>query len=682
MVRIYRLSSNEYVYEDFLMTNEEGSTTWVSLEAPERDLSLEEANGVRPYETYNVELRHDGFETQEIIGVQIFAGEYTTLPIDMVPTANQRNQQENSIINQNNTTRLTNNQFREIRNSDYIVDQHLLTQYGGNNSGQAPQLNDFALRSVFIPTKITVHLGRPNAYAENFTCDFIYYLKNVASSEIYPTWPRAALEANIRAQISLALNRVYTEWYPSQGYNFNITNSTAFDQAFVKNRNIYDSVGSIVEEIFNEYLRKANYQEPYFAEYCDGKIAQCNGLKQWGTLTLANQGYSAIEILRYYYGNDIEIVESNNIQDIKASYPGTPLRVGDAGTPVLEMQELLNGIAVNYPSIKPIFPLNGVFGTNMEDSVKTFQRIFNLTPDGIIGKGTWYKISYIYVAVRKLAELTSLGRIEGLISGEFPGRNLSEGDKGVEVQQLQYYLSVIATFIKEIPPVVIDSRFGRTTEQAVLAFQRKYGLIQDGVVGISTWDRIYQVFQQLENEVIPDDLPPEYPGRAIGIGASGDDVAAIQNAINVVSSQYSSVDNIVADGYFGPSTQNAVKQFQTLFGLFSDGIVGEFTWNRLFTVANQIQSGDRPNQGLPPFPGPLLRLGSTGSSVTFIQERLKTISIYYKSIPDIRVDSIYGTMTQIAVQEFQKLVGLPVDGVVGQATWNQINRVYNELINQ
>ena len=281
LIRVYKLNQGEIVYENFFVTNEDGKTVNIPLYAPDIILSLEEENDIRPYETYNVELRLKGYEIEEIQNVQIFADETSYLPMHPAPSRRQ---------------------VFPGRTVSVITDHHLLTNYGGNNQGQTPANNGRIRGEVIIPTYITVHLGRPDSNAENITVPFLYYLKNVASSEIYPTWPVEALKANIWAQTSLALNRIYTEWYPSQGYDFDITNSTAFDQAFVKDRNIFDSISEIVNETFNEYIQKSNYQEPYYAEYCDGKIASCPGMKQWGTLSLANQGYSALEILRYYYG--------------------------------------------------------------------------------------------------------------------------------------------------------------------------------------------------------------------------------------------------------------------------------------------------------------------------------------------------------------------------------------------
>ena len=353
------------------------------------------------------------------------------------------------------------------------------------------------LETIIIPKTITVHLGRPSYAAENVTVSFSHYLKNCASSEIYPTWPYKALKANVYAQMSLVLNRVYTEWYRGRGYPFDITNSTAYDQAFVKGRNIFSSISAVVDEVIGEYLQKPYFREPYYAEYCDGRIAQCPGLKQWGTLDLANRGFEPMEIIRYYYGDIMQLKESDNVQAIASSYPGYVLRKGSIGKPVFIIQELLNGIAVNYPNIRLLYPPDGIFGSNTEAAVKTFQRQFELGADGLVGKTTWNQLSRVYVAVRKLAELKSIGRLQGYFTGLWTGKVLRRNDKGIEVQQLQYFLSTISKVDFAIPNVTIDGRFGPGLDRSVRAFQKEYGLMQDGLVGRTTWNTIYRVYQSI-----------------------------------------------------------------------------------------------------------------------------------------------------------------------------------------
>ena len=292
----------------------------------------------------------------------------------------------------------------------------------------------------YIPETITVHLGHPDdPTARNVTVPFPDYIKNVASSEIYPTWPEEAIRANMYAQISFALNRIYTEWYRSQGYDFDITNSTAFDQAYVEGRDIFDNISEIADELFNDYLVRPGSVEPLFAQYCDGDRVQCDGLSQWGTVPLAEAGLSPYEILTEFYGPDLAIVRDAPTAPNLGSYPGSPLRLGDVSNDVRTIQLRLNRISNNYPAIPKIYPVDGVFDQGTLDAVKKFQQVFDLTPDGIVGKATWYRIAYLYTAITKLAELNSEGvRLED-VTGIFPDY-LRRGDKGDYVRVLQYYL--------------------------------------------------------------------------------------------------------------------------------------------------------------------------------------------------------------------------------------------------
>ena len=286
---------------------------------------------------------------------------------------------------------------KDIPDSPIVIPPHALFA-GSGGSGPQPVQHCIprVLDQVVIPKNITVHLGKPAASARNVTVSFRDYIANVASSEVYPTWPEQALRANIHCQISLALNRIYTEWYPSKGYTFNITNSTSYDQYYVHGRTVFEVMVRITDDIFNTYLRKSGTVNPYYSEYCDGKSVTCPGLKQWGTVTLANNGRSALQILRYYYGSSIEIVRTKNIRSIPQSYPGTPLRQGSRGAAVFTLQRQLNRIAKDYPFLGKL-TVDGVFGSRMAATVRAFQKQFNLTADGVVGRQTWYKISYIYV---------------------------------------------------------------------------------------------------------------------------------------------------------------------------------------------------------------------------------------------------------------------------------------------
>ncbi len=348
-----------------------------------------------------------------------------------------------------------------------------------------------------IPESITVHLGTPASNAPNVTLPFIDYVKNVASSEVYPTWEPSALRANILAIVSFALNRVYLEYYRSRGYDFDITSTTAYDQSFVNERSTFESIDRIVDEIFDDYLRRQGFVEPLAAKFCNGTTSTCEGLSQWGSQGLAQQGYNSVQILRTYYGDNVEIVPDAPVRNPAPSYPGTPLRRGDVSSDVARMQYILNRVSQNYPAIPKINPVDGIFGQQTEDAVRAFQSIFDLTVDGIVGKATWNELTRLYVAVNRLAELQSLGVQFTAAPLEFP-EALQEGNTGEDVRQLQYMLRVLAQFITEIPAPEINGSFDTATRQAVLAFQRWTGLNQTGLVGAATWNRLYSEFEAVE----------------------------------------------------------------------------------------------------------------------------------------------------------------------------------------
>ena len=352
----------------------------------------------------------------------------------------------------------------------------------------------------YIPTYITVHLGPPEWDVENVTVPFVDYIKNVASSEIYPTWKPSALRANILAQISFALNRVYTEFYPSRGYPFQITNSTAYDQKFIKGRNIFDSVSVLVDELFNDYIRRQGFVEPLAARFCNGTTSQCDGLSQWGSEYLAREGRNSLEILKTYYGPDIELVVDAPVQAFRTSYPGTPMRLGDASPSIRIAQVMLDRISQAYPAIPKITRKNGYYGLETQEAVRTFQGIFDLTADGILGKATWNTLIRIYTGILQLSELASEGQQFGSLLFDYEA--FSAADLREQVSLLQYLLSVLSQFYLEIPFVTIDGVFGAQTRNAVMALQRSAGLPETGSVDERTWDVLVERFLAIDRTVL------------------------------------------------------------------------------------------------------------------------------------------------------------------------------------
>ena len=632
------------------ITDATGSAADIPIEAPACALSLDESNTTRPYAIVSLAATKPGYRTVRIEGIQIFAGQVTLAQPQMLPVTEED---------------------RDIPNAPIVIPPHALFA-GSGGSGPQPRENctPRVLEQVIIPKNITVHLGKPAAAARNVTVSFRDYIANVASSEVYPTWPEQALRANIHCQISLALNRIYTEWYPSKGYTFNITNSTSYDQYYVHGRTVFDVMVRITDDIFNTYLRKRGTVNPYYSEYCDGKSVTCPGLKQWGTVTLANQGRTALQILKYYYGNDIEIVRTNNIQSIPQSYPGSPIRQGDSGTAVFTLQRQLNRITKDYPFLGKL-TVDGVFGSRMAATVRAFQKQFNLTADGMVGRQTWYKISYIYVSVKDLAELTSEGEVSSgtLSDGTWGGTVLRTGSTGSAVEQLQFWLNTLAQYESSIPSLTVDGVYGTGTANTVRAFQRKYGLTVDGVVGRDTWTELYDQFRSIQSD---NGTPNAYPGTALREGSSGQNVRLVQFWLKIARTVYSSLSNVTVDGRFGSATAAAVRRFQTYFGLTSDGVVGRTTWNKLYEVYNDIankllSSSLRPGE----YPG-VLRNGSSGTAVRELQFYLYLMSAYESSIPAIGIDGQFGASTEAAVRAYQRFAGLTVDGIVGRTTWNSL----------
>lgn len=441
-----------------------------------------------------------------------------------------------------------------------------------------------------IPSEITVHLGRPNAPAENVTVPFTDYIKNVASSEIYPTWPEAAIRANMLAQISFALNRVYTEYYRSRGYDFDITNTTSNDQAYTKDGEVYENISRIADEIFNNYIVRTGNVEPLYAQFCDGYTTTCRGLSQWGTVTLANRGLTPIEILRYYYGDNISLVYNAPMSNNTQSYPGVALRRGSFGDDVVTIKRELNRIAQNYPAIPRIAFINGVYDLETENAVKAFQRIFSLDPDGVVGKATWYKIKQVFTAVKELSDLTSEGLTISEVSRRYT-RELRPGSQGVDVEALQYYLAFIGYFYPYLPPIPITGYFGELTRDAVFAFQANYGLPVTGVVDANVFSRIEQVYRNAVSELpanYQSAIGEPYPGRFLTEGDRGESVYIIQGYLNKIGQNVDSIPVIAADGIFGPKTKAAVIALQQYLGIEETGAIGPVEWAEIITLGNNL----------------------------------------------------------------------------------------------
>ena len=660
VVRI-KTSAGPLIFEERVPLGSDGLTPFFELEVPDLDTTFDPDELLAPYGLYNVEVIAPGYQNTYINGVQVFADSEAILEVQMQPLPEA---------------------FPPSQGPVYLtLPPHALRlppQPPADLSTLAPQRPVGQLHTTpYIPEYITVHLGVPNdTLARNVTVTFQDYIKNVASSEIYPTWPEESLRANILAQISLVLNRVYTEWYRSRGYDFDITNSTQYDQYFVEGRNYFENISRIVDEIFNVYLRKPGREEPFYAEYCNGTTVTCPGMSQWGTVGLANQGLSALEILENYYG-ELETVEDNVLIGGFESYPGTPLSLGAQGEPVREMQQQLNRIAVNYPRI-PLVAVDGIFGLSKRNAVEEFQRIFNLSPDGVVGKATWYAISRIYVAVKRLAELTSEGERPSYSSQEYPGTVLRVGSQGSEVLEIQLYLSTIALYNDMVRDVEIDGVYGGSTRDSVYSFQLAYGLTPDGRVGPVTWYKLVDVYNGIrENVNVPSvgdslgTLP--YPSYELSVGDNGESVLYIQKLINALSRVFVDIPSVEEDGIFGSGTENAVRTFQRLVGIDETGIVDSVTWNLLNDVYRKEANNQIDDLGERAYPNTLLREGSRGENVRYVIASLNAVGRRLEGLPRLAVGDRFTSEVADAVRIFQRLVGLTADGVVGRDTWTALN---------
>ena len=447
------------------------------------------------------------------------------------------------------------------------------------------------IRSPIIPTYIVVHLGAPDEAAKNITVPFIEYIKNVASGEIYPNWPLDAIKANVLAQISFALNRIYNEWYRSQGYNFDITSSSRYDQSFLENRQFFENVSVVVDDLFNDYIVKDEQVQPLFAQYCDGRVTTCDGLSQWGTVSLANQGKGPVEILKNYYGNDINIIYNAPVENNILTYPGFIVGPGTAGDFVRMIKIQLNRIGQNYPAIPVIRDDSVYYTVELENAVRKFQEIFNLDVTGSVDKSTWYKIKYLYNAVKKISDIYS----EGISLDEASlvyNQKLMIGDEGFYVRALNYYLNVISYFDDDLPFLDLKGeKFTEDTKEVVIAFQNKYRLTSDGEVGQVTWRFLRDVYRQIIRNL--DDeyliyLDEFFPQVYLSRGMSGKDVLNLQKFLYIICNRTKSIPGVVVSGEFDYLTEQSVKKIQRDNGIEDNGIVGPSTWYKIVELSKSI----------------------------------------------------------------------------------------------
>lgn len=544
-------------------TNDVGRTEVLMLDAPSRELTATPFATTKPYNICHASIDAEGFNQVRVRGIQLFDGMLSIEPIQMVPLPISKGSKGNV----------------------YDIPEHILQQDDSKRMEYSSVGREHRKgRSyVHIPTYITVHLGKPEECAVDMTVSFLDYIKNVASSELYPTWPHAALEANIYAQITFTLHRLYTEWYSGHGYDFDLTNQVAYDQAFIPGRNIYRRISQIVDRVLAWYIRQMDTTSPYFTNYGNGGKSMCTGLSKWGTVSLAEQGYSALEILRYYYGDQMELVETNLVEPVSCPFPGFVLERGSISPSVETIEKKLNCIHRYFAQIPMILDVDYRFTSETERAVLEFQKVFDLECTGKVKEGTWNRIACVNTAILKLYEMDHDGEMQPIPCNP-PRILLRFGSRGIYVRLVQYFIKVISCFYEEIRTVTIDGIFGKRTAAAVLDVQHHFDLGPDGIVGPLTWDQLYNAYLGIAitiGIIIP------YPGYLVRRGIRGDNVYLMQEYLKLISTRVN-IPDLDLDGIFGPGTEASVMAFQELFGLDVDGIIGKNTWDRIVDVRRMI----------------------------------------------------------------------------------------------
>ncbi len=449
-----------------------------------------------------------------------------------------------------------------------------------------------AVKTPTVPTEIVVHIGSPEEAGKTIIVPFPEYIKNVASNEIYPSWPEDAIKANVLAQISFALNRIYNEWYPSQGYNFDITSSPAYDQTFKEDSQFFETISQIVDDIFNNYIVKGEQIQPLFAAYCDGINTKCEGLSQWGSVELARKGLSPTEILKEYYGDNINIIYNAPVTPNIPSYPGFPFRLGSVGNFVRELKVQLNRISNNYPAIPKIEEENIFFTKDMEESVRVFQEVFDLPVTGEVDKATWYEVKYLYNAVKKVADLKGEGIL--ITEVEFPyGETLEEGDSGPYIRPLNYLLNFLSYFDTNIPTLnLTGEKFTEDTKEMVIAFQTIYDIESTGIVDKNTWNALVSAYNQTK-EIIPEEYlyyeDKLYPGIFLSKGMTGDDILNLQNFLYTICEKTHQIPGVRVTGTFDELTEESIKSIQKRYNLPENGVVGPATWQKIIEWTESLE---------------------------------------------------------------------------------------------
>jgi len=587
--------NDNILYE--LTTGEFGYAPDIALDAPDKSY-MENPNPPKPpYSLYKLYVRAHGYTSVVYEGVMIFDETTSILVIDLTPI----------VIGQDNAVKYIDAESHKLYDTE--IHQQVLEP----ESFFLPRI----LPEVTIPSNIRVHLGRREVPSQIVSVPFIDYIKNVTSHEIFDSWPEQTIIANVYCIVSLTLNRIFTEFYRKQGFNFDITSTTHLDQMYVHGGIIGARISAVVDRIFNNYLAVIGHQEPFLALYNDGDRVNLPGrLSQWGSFFDGRAGMNAWQIIRKYYSQNLELRVCDNFDGVLESFPGRTLRQGDSGEAVRTMQLYLNAVLGFYSNVI-INPVNGIFGASTRNSVIVAQQAWGLPPTGEIDRRTWYEISRRFAIRRAIWEMHSQGIRIGI--GTTPptqivrlGDPVNPGNTAISslIVKLQFLLDFISMYYPEIPFVPQTGRFDQFTNTAVRAFQSLFRLSVDGIVGPITWRTLYNVYWGImENapappppQPPPTGVPP-FPGN-LSVGSTGANVRLLQEAINRIAPNHPGrLWILTADGIFGNMTRDAIFAFQSIFGLSITGVVDRATWDRLMREVFGNQPPTAPPTGIPPVPG-------------------------------------------------------------------------------
>lgn len=685
-----------------LNVNQDGKTNEIEIYTKDSNLTFDKSNKDIPYTKVNAEVRFEDDKIIYIDGIQVYSN---TTSIQEIKLDNRKNDFKFT-RDKKGKSKKEHIHFKNEPPCIFKDDEVKLNNISNDDDKIIKSI--VKKNKIFIPEFITISIGELGCDGEIITIPFIDYIKNVSCSCVYPTWREEAIKANVYSIISFALNRIYTDWYRSKGYGFEITSSSKNDQMYVKGRNLFRNVCDIVDEVFDSCIKISGIDQPFLSR-CYNLTNIERRLSRWGSLDLAEDGLDALEILKKYFGENIEITKVRDVGGIVKKYPNTELSINSKGDDVKFIQRALNFIGSRYTGITKIPEEDGVFGKYTERAVMDFQKIFNLNVDGIVGNKTWNKISLLYALTKKIFG-------SGSDDFEYNSNFLKIGSEGQEVKNVQKSLNSILGNYKFFNNLEEDGYFGKKTENAVKKFQEIFGLVVDGVVGKNTYDRIKYVEKNInnlksfidkqlnnisvknKNEDARIVLSEEDIIIPIKFGDSGENVKQLQVELNNLSNYYGFLSKVAEDGMFGNKTYEMVRKFQEKFSLLQDGIFGIESLKKLIALNRALkelkldENNDLNNENRVlkfksdysmEYPNFEINFGVTCGYVTLIQKYINAIknsnNNYFSNNDNLLEDGKFGENTLKHIREFQNKFNFNQCSNVDKITWDKLVEEYEKI---